>query len=104
MKRNFFFNNYYSQEYYLNEIRDEKFSYCTNIEEIIKKCEFNIHLIANIIFVLVQYLELLTEFTYEDSFSSAFENSIHLQYFKTFGLKHFQTYHIQGILFNPEQV
>jgi hypothetical protein len=48
---------------------------------------FNIHLIANIIFISAQYLDLLTECTYEDYFCSLFESSIYLQYFKIFGLK-----------------
>jgi len=48
---------------------------------------FNMHLIANIIFIIVQYLDLLTECTYEENFCSLFESSIHLQYFKIFALK-----------------
>jgi hypothetical protein len=48
---------------------------------------FNIHLITNILFISAQYLDLLTECTYEDYFCSLFESSIYLQYFKIFGLK-----------------
>jgi hypothetical protein len=164
LKQNYLLSYYYNQEYYSQEISDSTFSYCKNIENLIKRCNFtkrlelcdistvksiknldldwymidwqvlskytfisfifyinpllsllsilismlnikvltskhlkketkclyyyfNIHLIANIIFISAQYLDLLTECTYEDYFCSAFTNLKYLQYFKTFGLK-----------------
>ena len=161
-------NNYYTGFYYVDEVNDDKYSYCFNssFEQYLLKCEFkkkiqlcsianissvdneanelswymvdwkelssfmytsfvlyinpilsfisivinvttimlllnkklkkeikclytyfNIHLIANILIVICNYLDFITECTYEDQFCSVFRNSIYADYFKTFFLK-----------------
>ncbi len=47
----------------------------------------NIHLIANIIFISIHYLDLINECTYEELFCSKLNNSIYSNYFKIFVLK-----------------
>lgn len=161
-------NIYYTGSYYVDEVNDEKYSYCFNssFEQSLLKCEFkkriqlcnilnissankqvselswyvvdwkelstlmyisfvlyinpilsfisiiinattimlllnkklkqeikclytylNIHLIADILIVICNYLDLITECTYEDQFCSALRNSIYAEYFRIFFLK-----------------
>jgi hypothetical protein len=47
----------------------------------------NIHLIANIIFISIHYLDLINECTYEEIFCSKLNNSIYANFFKTYILK-----------------
>ena len=47
----------------------------------------NIHLMANIIFISIHYLDLINECTYEEIFCSKLNKSIYGNYFKTFILK-----------------